>query len=178
MPLQLSCGGLWPHFSGNMQPDTTFPTQCGLNICGAFMDYYIPCMQIWSILGSAFIHTFANSLYPVHTNLEYPRPCIHSYICQHPCYGKLSLDHHPITDIIMVAWIGPPLIAWGGSQDPLHEWPRHSKAKSCKSIYCFHLKNNDPIRPQFCTCHSSWAAVACAKYWPECVIFHIQNQHE
>ena len=25
------------------------------------------------------------------------------------------------------------------------------------------------IRSQFCTCHDSWAAVACAKLWPDCM---------
>ena len=33
-----------------------------------------------------------------------------------------------------------------------------------------YLKNNDPIRSQFCTCHDSWAVMACAKLWPDCVI--------
>ena len=29
------------------------------------------------------------------------------------------------------------------------------------------MKNNHPIRPQFCTCHDSWAVMTCAKLWPD-----------
>ena len=37
-----------------------------------------------------------------------------------------------------------------------------------------HFNSNDQIRSQFCTCHDSWAVVACAKLWPDLiVIFHI-----
>ena len=32
------------------------------------------------------------------------------------------------------------------------------------------MKNNDQIRPQFCTCHDSWAVVTCAKLWPDWII--------
>ena len=31
-------------------------------------------------------------------------------------------------------------------------------------------KNCHPIRPQFCTCHNSWAVVACAKLWPDWIL--------
>ena len=31
-------------------------------------------------------------------------------------------------------------------------------------------KNHDKIWSQFCTCHDSWAVMACAKLWPDCII--------
>ena len=44
----------------------------------------------------------------------------------------------------------------------------HSKShKNCCRSY---TKNNYEIRSQLCTCHNSWAVVACAKLWADCFI--------
>ena len=40
-----------------------------------------------------------------------------------------------------------------------------SLSKSCKMMYYSHIKSNDAIRSQFCTCHDSWAVEACAKLY-------------
>ena len=34
----------------------------------------------------------------------------------------------------------------------------------------FHMKSNDLIRLQFCTCHNSSVVVTCAKLWPDWII--------
>ena len=33
------------------------------------------------------------------------------------------------------------------------------------NIFCCNSNSNGPIIPQFCTCHDSWAVMACAKLW-------------
>ena len=38
--------------------------------------------------------------------------------------------------------------------------------RSCKTKIA-QVKNNNPIRPQFCTCHDSRAVVTCANSWPD-----------
>ena len=49
--------------------------------------------------------------------------------------------------------------------DPFLKQYMSSKPKSCKYKYNFYVKNDDLTRPQFYTCHNSWAVVACAKLW-------------
>ena len=44
--------------------------------------------------------------------------------------------------------------------------------------YCCDFESDDSIRSEFCTCHDSWAVMACAKFWPDLiVIFHITATH-
>ena len=43
--------------------------------------------------------------------------------------------------------------------------------KSRNNSSCFYMRNNHIVRLQFCTCHDSCAAVACAKLWPD---WHIE----
>ena len=38
--------------------------------------------------------------------------------------------------------------------------------------FCCNYDSNDTISPQFCTCHDSWAAVACAKLLPDLIIIY------
>ena len=42
-------------------------------------------------------------------------------------------------------------------------WAYNPKVIRNKCYFC--MENNDPIRPQFCTCHNSRAVVACATLW-------------
>ena len=56
------------------------------------------------------------------------------------------------------------------TQDPFYK-NLSSKSKSYKKWHCFFfLNNNDAMRPQFCTCQGSLAAVICAKLWSDCII--------
>ena len=56
----------------------------------------------------------------------------------------------------------------GAGWSPSHQGFINSYSKSRKKkSYCPYLKNNDPIRSQFCTCHDSWAVVTCANLWPD-----------
>ena len=41
---------------------------------------------------------------------------------------------------------------------------------SKKKIMLFSTSYDDPIRPQLCTCHDSWAVVTCANLWPGWII--------
>ena len=36
-------------------------------------------------------------------------------------------------------------------------------------IFCSNFQCEHSIRSQFCTCHDSWAAVVCAKMWPDVI---------
>ena len=45
-----------------------------------------------------------------------------------------------------------------------------SSSKSRDNSCCSFLDNNDAIRPQFCTCHDSWAVGTCANLWPDCIL--------
>ena len=54
--------------------------------------------------------------------------------------------------------------------------PRFHDANHGKISYS--VKNSVQIRSQFCTCHDSWAVMACAKLWPDWIMkikFKIQN---
>ena len=42
--------------------------------------------------------------------------------------------------------------------------------KFCENLFPSDFDFDDPIRPQCCTCHDSWAVVACAKLWPDQMI--------
>ena len=47
--------------------------------------------------------------------------------------------------------------------------------KLVKSLLAVILIFNDPFRWQCCTCHASWAVVACAKLWLDWIImFHVR----
>ena len=44
-----------------------------------------------------------------------------------------------------------------------------------KMIFYSNFSNKDPIMSQFCTCHDSWAVMACAKLWHDLmIIFHVR----
>ena len=65
------------------------------------------------------------------------------------------------------------LSQWWDAAKPrglVHEGFMSSLFKSCRNPYYCYIKNNDQIRSPFCTCHSSSAAVACAKSWPDWII--------
>ena len=40
-----------------------------------------------------------------------------------------------------------------------------------KNTWCSCMKNNNGIRLQVCTCHDSWAVLACANVWPDWILF-------
>ena len=46
----------------------------------------------------------------------------------------------------------------------------HSFSKYFENISCSFIRNDDPIRSQFCTCHDSSAVVACINLWPHWII--------
>ena len=49
---------------------------------------------------------------------------------------------------------------------------------SCKKFFCFNHDSHNPVRSQICTCHDSWAVVACAKLWPDLIIiFHVRDSN-
>ena len=39
--------------------------------------------------------------------------------------------------------------------------------------FCFNCDFDDSIRSQFCTCHNSWAVVACAKLWTDLIVIFL-----
>ena len=47
--------------------------------------------------------------------------------------------------------------------------------KSSENMVSSYFDSDDPIRPQLCTCHDSWAVMTCAKLWPDLTnIFHMR----
>ena len=48
--------------------------------------------------------------------------------------------------------------------------------KSSKTYNYSHLYFDDAIRPHFCTCHDSWAVMACTRLWPNCDVTLLQNR--
>ena len=46
-------------------------------------------------------------------------------------------------------------------------WAHNSNLHMIWYICCCYMKNVEEIRPQFCTCHDSWAVVTCANLWPD-----------
>ena len=54
---------------------------------------------------------------------------------------------------------------WLGTRITNTLWAYHSYI--VKMMCWSYMTNNDPIRPQFCTCHDSSAVMACAKLWPD-----------
>ena len=62
-----------------------------------------------------------------------------------------------------------------GPRDLFHKWVMSSSLKFHKKSSYSKFYYNDPIRSQFCTCHDSWAVVACAKLWPYWILmFHVR----
>ena len=44
------------------------------------------------------------------------------------------------------------------------------ESQSCKNPNFFFLRNNNAIKPKYCTCNDSWAVVTCASFWPDYMI--------
>ena len=60
--------------------------------------------------------------------------------------------------------------AWG----PFCTWIMSSLLKYYGNSIRSNFDSDDPTRSQFCTCHNSWAAVACVELWPGQIIFYIR----
>ena len=56
---------------------------------------------------------------------------------------------------------------WHRARDPCYWCFMGSSSTSCKNNCHSYMKNNDPIKSQFCTCHDSWAVVTCANLWTD-----------
>ena len=64
-------------------------------------------------------------------------------------------------------WVSKEAWRWvQGHKELMSLWP-----KSCGTTCSFYVWNSDLIRSQFCTCHDNRAVVACAKLWPDWVIW-------
>ena len=52
----------------------------------------------------------------------------------------------------------------------------NSWLKFCWNLFCSNFDFNYLNRSEFCTCHDSWAVMACAKFWPDWnIIFHVRT---
>ena len=62
----------------------------------------------------------------------------------------------------------------GHNQGTSHKLFTSSLFKSREYSFGYEFNSIDLIRSQFCTCHDSWAVVACAKLWTDLIIiFHV-----
>ena len=93
-------------------------------------------------------------------------------------------DGHAVKRLRLVGWTNGPMYRskegisdfgrtdgrTDGQPENMPPAPKGGGIKKSCYFYSCYLKMNDQIRSQFCTCHSSWAAVTCAKLRPGGVI--------
>ena len=73
-----------------------------------------------------------------------------------------------------------PLLNEGseGPGTPFHQHFMSLSLKSHENIFCCNHYSDDAIRPWFCSCHDSWAVVACAKSWSDYMItIHMRTKY-
>ena len=97
--------------------------------------------------------------------------CIHAYVpwSMLICWWPVLTSTHSVYLML------PPLPGtWWTSCRSIQEHLSSTIYKLFSSKPCennlFASVGSDAIRPQICTCHDSWAVVACAKLWPEWII--------
>ena len=100
-------------------------------------------------------HLFIVLLFEFETS--YHIRCPYLYM---PLYTNSSQLYHWARFLIPTCSITPHVIG-----DPFHQQFMSLWIKSFENKCCSNSVVNDLIRSQSCTCHNSWADVACAKSW-------------
>ena len=88
--------------------------------------------------------------------------------------------------VVQLPWAPACLVRWcvcfahivsqGHTRDlPISPMPCELITEISWKLFCCNYYSNDLLRSEFCTCHGSWAVVACAELWPAVVnIFDVR----
>ena len=94
-------------------------------------------------------------------------------------YLRVYSCKHFLFSMGNILWANRGLSCWIDPcpQDLLHKQLMNSLSKSYEKEFCSQCLHY-LIRSYFCTCHDSWAVMACTKLWPDLIrIFHIKIRY-
>ena len=132
----------------------------------------------WTLYNTLWFHQnrvgfFFQNIYNRHP-LGWDMWCLGSWeygMCPVSVFCLLHAISCCICNILIVFYNGIPL-PLSCRHNQTVQTVYHLIIENLWKFYCY-LDFNHPIRPQFCTCHDSWAVMTCAKLWLDLIIiFH------